>query len=336
MKQRLQRFGLIRVALIAGVIGLLLLLGIFYLPFRPYKTAAVRVGVSPVQNAENVLAYWTPSRMKDAESVEADATGRPPEPILTPGGDVYGYAPMPTPYAKDVRSRVVGMLFFYRQSDETPINAHCSASIINSESKSLIVTAAHCVMNAAKLPLTWDTQIMFVPSYNGAAEGAEKAPFGFWPIQQVFLPQEVADFPWNFLGPGSLDIAIARVYPRNNQALQDAVGASFIPHFLSDDDTFDWVTLVGYPGTVESGHGDGRQYFCYSRGGKSGPTGDKLSMPSCEPLGGNSGGPILLERVVGKDPEIIGTLQASDGHNRMRESVFIPLYNAAEHGTPVH
>ncbi|WP_277961582.1 hypothetical protein [Pseudomonas sp. RIT-To-2] len=329
MKPIFHRSVLFRVVAIVLLVGLLMV-GIIYSPFRPFQSLAPRVGISPEQDAVEVLAYWTPARMKNAEKVEASYSGRPEEPILTPGGDVYGYTALPAPYAADVKSRWVGMLFFHRPSGAQPLDAHCSASIIDSESKSLIVTGAHCVMNAPKFPLTWDTQLMFVPAYNGAAEGAEQAPFGYWPIQRAFLPQEVADNPYSFWGAGSLDLAVARIYPQNNKALQEVVGGGFIPRFLTDDDTFNWVTLLGYPGPVQSGHGDGRQYMCYSRGGKSGLEGDKLSMPSCEPLGGNSGGPILLETAVGKDPEIIGTLTAPDGHNRLNKSVFTPLYNAAE------
>lgn len=287
----------------------------------------------PVQDATEVMSYWTPDRMKAAEYVDAAYNYKPQEPVITPGGDTYGFAPLPTPYQDKVSSRVTGMLFFHRATDG--MDAHCSASIITSQSKSLVITGAHCVMTPLFTPekLSWYNQLMFVPAYNGAAQGDEKAPFGYWPVKQIFIPQKVFDSPWSFMGEGSVDMALGTVFPQHGRLLEEAAGKGLSPHFLQDSETFDWVTSYGYPGPSESGHGDGRQYRCDSRAGTGGASDlseDKLTMPSCAPLGGSSGGPILLERVVGEDPKLIGTVTAPNGNNRLKESVFSPLYNAAD------
>jgi V8-like Glu-specific endopeptidase len=113
----------------------------------------VSTATSPATQAA-ALAYWTPARMKDA----------------TPLG--------PSTPAVTARSfsglRSVGALFF-----TTGNKAHfCTASIINSKSRNIILTAAHCVYHNGGFV----ENIAFVPEYH-----AGKRPYGTYAVESTFI-----------------------------------------------------------------------------------------------------------------------------------------------------
>jgi hypothetical protein len=159
-------------------------------------------GEAAHQNA--LAAYWTASRMKAAisdsqlPSVKAAAAARPaslqPKEAMKPLGApqrVAGQAPKTTPKAIAGIStqaynpaypighpvaRTNGKVFF----TSFGINYVCSGAIVNSEGKSSVWTAGHCVSDGG----AWNYNWVFVPNYNSYS--TVPAPYGYWSAAQLW------------------------------------------------------------------------------------------------------------------------------------------------------
>ena len=88
----------------------------------------------------------------------------------------------------------VGALFF-----TTGTQAHfCSASVVNSFTLNVILTAAHCVYGSS-----FATNIEFVPRYHSGQQ-----PFGAWPVQTITVARG-----WQRSHDQDLDFAFLTVAP---------------------------------------------------------------------------------------------------------------------------
>ncbi len=147
--------------------------------------------------AKALEAYWTPARMRAAKSMDRSATitrsGKAPKQqsrqrMFHPEGASGSVGPAVTksapkaaarpntkqaqayypnlPYNHPV-ARTNGKVFFTRGG----VNYVCSASIVNSEGKSLVWTAGHCLADYK----VWSTNVSFVPSYSN-----NWRPYGTW------------------------------------------------------------------------------------------------------------------------------------------------------------
>lgn len=152
--------------------------------------------------AKAVSAYWTPTRMKAAISLDKQVVpGKAPvaRKTIAPKGAavaIRGAAPTvaPTSNARTMRpmysfpnlpyyaptARTVGKVFFSRTYGGQTWNYVCSGAVVNSEGKSTVWTAGHCVYDYADgdtmtKPRVWDTNFVFVPSYSNGS-----APYGYW------------------------------------------------------------------------------------------------------------------------------------------------------------
>jgi Trypsin len=108
-------------------------------------------------------AFWTPARMAAAS----------PE----PGDTVAGPAITPPPGIPTARSfggvPTVGALFF-----TTGSAAHfCTASVVDSKTQNLVLTAAHCVYSSAPA-----TNLEFVPGYHNG-----RRPHGSWVVKTIVV-----------------------------------------------------------------------------------------------------------------------------------------------------
>jgi hypothetical protein len=82
----------------------------------------------------------------------------------------YSYAGLPY-YAPAARTN--GKVFFTQGG----LNYVCSAAIVNSEGKSLLWTAGHCLVDNK----VWDSNFVFVPSYSNGW-----APYGYWYSRYIY------------------------------------------------------------------------------------------------------------------------------------------------------
>ncbi|MCX4749131.1 trypsin-like peptidase domain-containing protein [Kitasatospora sp. NBC_01287] len=107
----------------------------------------------------------------------------------------------------------------------------CTASVVDSPGRDLLVTAAHCVTDADGAPLTG---LAFAPGYRDGA-----APLGSWPVDRVVVDQH-----WSTGSDPEYDVAFLVTEPVAGKRIEDAVGGN--P--LGVNRGFGLpVTVTGYP-----------------------------------------------------------------------------------------
>jgi V8-like Glu-specific endopeptidase len=188
-----------------------------------------RGGAGP-NDVARALAYWTPERMRAAQPLDG------PTPIEDLASASFAPVPEPSvpPFAANGR-------LFVRQGTE---QGFCSATAINSPTRQLVLTAAHC-LNSGPRGLrgrtTWSRTVVFVPAYTDGL-----APFGAFVAHRndVHVAKQ-----WTKLGNPNFDIGAARVQPNAEGAnVADAVGGGVtIAVDLARKQRFQ---TFGYPGKV--------------------------------------------------------------------------------------
>ncbi|MEV5510221.1 trypsin-like serine peptidase [Streptomyces orinoci] len=167
----------------------------------------------------------------------------PARPVAPPGKDkARKAAPKGTgaaasrPTAEHILgAKSVGVLFTYKQDPTTgEMRAHsCSASVVQSPSRNVILTAAHCTGGKS----------VFVPWYRTGAS-LDKQEYGFYRVDKWFVDPRY-DKPNTKDKTSDLDFAFARLAKSSNgRNVQDVVGANSLartPKYNND------VTMVGYP-----------------------------------------------------------------------------------------
>ncbi len=161
------------------------------------EVARMVKGAGPAAEQKALASYWSPARMKAAKSdsllpSQKAAAGRSARPqSLAASAKPQGLAartapsaPLKAPKAAAPNAalpmaynpgypvgspvaRTSGKVFF----TSFGLNYVCSATVVNSEGKSEVWTAGHCVSDGK----AWNTNWVFVPNYvNGWA------PYGYW------------------------------------------------------------------------------------------------------------------------------------------------------------
>ncbi|MCW2944597.1 MAG: hypothetical protein JWR24_1314 [Actinoallomurus sp.] len=164
-------------------------------------------------------AYWTPARMAFATPLD----------IRDQGIGAEAGPPAEIPQAKgSTGSKVVGALFF----NDGVGNHYCTASVIRTAKKNLLLTAAHCLYN----PNThqWNSHLVFVPKYSQG-----NRPYGTWPVWLM-----VADKRWIDHGDPDLDFGFAAVQVMGGRRIADVVGSN---QLLINDGYTNNVLVIGYP-----------------------------------------------------------------------------------------
>lgn len=315
--------------------------------------AAVAAGeseVTPIQaDPDGVKRFWTADAVKAVEKLETGSSFPfpPSGGFYCPGvgtcppgdshpGDLFGYLPAPSPYATNPVTRVVGMLVYL---DDKNVPHHCSASVLASQSRDLLVTAAHCVMTQyPEGPQEVFTKVVFVPAYDGALDETRRAPFGKWAVKRSYASTRPARLA---------DVAVLRLYPNMDEAgqpvhIEDAVGGALRARTSVVGDPLPDLQVYGYPGNdcnmragvdcespdVPPIHRAGRQSVC--------PTAARVTtvgvvVDHCMVQFGNSGGPLV---VVHAGPsavpgDVLGVV-SSIAQAHLDRSVICPLMHAAD------
>lgn len=176
--------------------------------------------------SEAAARFWTPERMADS----MPASSRQPDPAARAGA--LGALPTDSTAAHFAGVPTVGMLF----SVDGDMTAHfCSASVVDSPGRDLILTAAHCELGS---------DIGFVPEYRS---GAAHQPYGIWAVSQVFTdPRWTPDDD----SASDYDFAFARVRPGpNGKRIEDVTGANRLARTPGYQNR---VTVIGYPHTADN------------------------------------------------------------------------------------
>jgi V8-like Glu-specific endopeptidase len=184
---------------------------------------------------------------------------------------------VPSPRLAIGQSAAVGALF--TTSGGQLASHFCSASVVNSPSGDLVLTAAHCVSAHQVSP------IVFVPAY---ADG--QAPFGIWTVTKVIVDQN-----WQSAQDPDDDFAFLVVRRAGTSAtLQSLTGAEAVGIDQPSDQP---VTVVAYPDGVNTPISCDNETLAYS------PT--QLEFACNGYTDGTSGGPFLIDVIGSNDPGMV-------------------------------
>lgn len=144
----------------------------------------------------------------------------------------------------------------------------CTASVVHSQGRDLIVTAAHCLDGSAG-------DVVFVPGYRDG-----RSPYGVWKVERRFLPGGWAEGQSG--GGEDSDVGFAVVGERGGKAVEDVVGGGY--RFVTRTGTgATAVTVTGYPGSREV------PISCTNRPTSHSRTQQRIECPGFS--GGTSGSP---------------------------------------------
>ncbi len=145
----------------------------------------------------------------------------------------------------------------------------CTASVVASPGKDLVITAAHCL--AGYQP----GQVEFVPDYHRGRQ-----PFGAWPVTEIFV-----DGAWLSSGNPDDDVAFLVVHqPGDAGQVQDLTGGEAL---ATGWKAAQLAQVIGYP------DGRHRPITCISRTRRFG--GHQMEFDCGGYTNGTSGGPFLVK-----------------------------------------
>lgn len=174
------------------------------------------------------------------------------------------------------RGARVGALF----SGDLEGGHFCTASVVRSGGRDLILTAAHCLSGGG------DTDVVFAPGYRDG-----RAPYGLWRITRTFVPGA-----WSDRADEDSDFAFAVVASKGGRDLEDAVGANaFAPGRETGASP---VVVTGYPNVLDV------PLTCVNRPTAQSRTQQRIECPDF--TDGTSGSPW-----VDAEGEVVGVLGGS-------------------------
>jgi hypothetical protein len=250
-------------------------------------------GVAAQQRA--LAQYWSAARMRQAlpdsqlpsvKQATANVQQRLAKSATRPGGPPGKIAPstprsavttpkaVPQSYYPNYPighpvARTYGKVFFTAKPDQNPaVNYVCSGTVVNTEGRSTVWTAGHCVSDGG----SWNYNWVFVPNYvNGSA------PYGKW--NSCRLSTTTAWFNNN--NDFANDLGGATMCRLNGSRIQDVLGGqgfawnqsvSYAAYSFGypQASPFNGAYLVGCYGTTFDNGGSTIGLYCDMTGGSSG------------------------------------------------------------------
>ncbi|MBC9728113.1 serine protease [Streptomyces sp. TRM68367] len=182
--------------------------------------------------------------------------------------------------AVSAQSVRVGALFEAARAPSRLAGGHfCTASVVHSPHRNLILTAAHCLDDSGSL--------VFVPGYRDG-----RAPYGVWPVRRRFLPDG-----WAKGQHEDSDVAFAIVGTHHGRGVEDVVGGNRFVSGVATGAT--GVTVTGYPSSRET------PIVCTNKPTARSATQQRIACPGFS--GGTSGSPW-----VNGDGQVVGVLGGHD------------------------
>ncbi|WP_406437492.1 trypsin-like peptidase domain-containing protein [Streptomyces sp. NBC_00631] len=172
----------------------------------------------------------------------------------------------------------VGALFGADKAGSLSGNHFCTASVVHSPQRDLIITAAHCIDGEGDA-----TGLVFVPGYRDG-----QAPYGVWKVGKRYLPDG-----WSHGQDEDSDIAFAVVDELGGKRVEDVTGSNRFAAGVATGATA--VTVTGYPDSREV------PVSCTNKPVAHSATQQRIDCP--EFTGGTSGSPW-----VNGDHEVVGVL----------------------------
>jgi V8-like Glu-specific endopeptidase len=113
----------------------------------------------------------------------------------------------------------------------------CTASVVASPGRDLLITAAHCI-NSGKGG-SYRQGIVFIPDYRDG-----QAPFGIWTVKRLLVAPQ-----WISGSDPSLDVGFVTLEPHDGQNIEDVLGANQLG---TDSGYQDLVRVTGYPASADA------------------------------------------------------------------------------------
>jgi hypothetical protein len=274
----------------------LFLLGVLSTPAQATPPAQAKaVG----QSRDEVVAYWTAERMREAKPVARARGGSRGQKTAYPF----------TRYEPTTYNPAHGKVFF----TDSGVNYVCSGTALTSGNESVVWTAGHCVNEG---PGKYFTNWAFVPAYRDGVR-----PYGTWAARTLLTTSG-----WGSGGDFSFDEGAAVVSTNAaGQTLTDTVGSRGIAFNQAPDQRY---LAHGYP--AASPFTGGRMFICDANLGLRDTSANPPTLGiGCDMTGGSSGG----GWVVGNNVLSV----TSYGYGNLRNVLFGPylgsvaqqLYNSA-------
>ncbi|WP_298131782.1 hypothetical protein [Micropruina sp.] len=242
-------------------------------------------GTGVEAQAKALADYWTPARMKAAKSLERTANRSDSARQRTQQSALQGTAGSVAPSrtskvsakiapqysqpnlpSNTPAARTNGKVFFSHDGG----NYVCSAAVVNSEGKSLIWTAGHCLGEDG----VWSSNVVFVPAYSNGT-----APYGVWYAKNIATTSR-----WFNNHDWAYDVGAVTLHANFGYRIADYLGAQGIK-WGEKTKTFT-AAAFGYPADDPF---DGETL--YRADGKTTDKGDGTLFMTSGLTGGSSGGP---------------------------------------------
>lgn len=222
-------------------------------------SASMRISAA---DAGDTSRYWTANRMAKATPVDRPNGGAPGRSLSAQSiVQSKAFAGVPT----------IGALFFNNgQGDH-----FCTASVVQSSSQRLLITAAHCLHGGKGKQ--YATKVAFVPKYDRG-----KRPYGTWTAKMLLVDQR-----WITSTDPDLDFGFIALNDRSGKTIQKAVGYNRLAINQGVGKT---VNVAGYPKIAF----DPRDRPIYCRTKTAQQSKFQIRMDCTGFYGGTSGSPWLL------------------------------------------
>ncbi|MFD6307979.1 trypsin-like serine peptidase, partial [Streptomyces sp. NPDC060223] len=196
-------------------------------------------------------------------------------------------------------STTAGKVFFQNATGGTYT---CSATVANSDNKSVVLTAGHCVVNAStgEVYKNW----VFIPGY---ANGTR--PYGTFTARSLLFDSDYV----SSAGNANWDFAFAVLGTVNSRTLVDTVGAQGIAFNSANGQH---VHSFGYGGSSAEGSGERLNHCEGDEFIDAGRVGSTMWGIDCVQTGGSSGGGFLSSFDTSNGSGyLIGNISVSSGSN---------------------
>jgi V8-like Glu-specific endopeptidase len=176
------------------------------------SATSLRLGTPPTA----VRSYWNPARIAGATALGHKAQGLLGAPAGYPAGMPFHGNP------------ALGALLLHDRTGDH----YCTASVIDSPKRNLLITAAHCIHGGQNGG--YFSQVAFMPGYD-----AKNLPYGLWTAKLL-----VVAWGWTHNSDPDLDFGFIAVDPLNGHQIADVVGHDTLAR---DQGFVNRVFVGGYP-----------------------------------------------------------------------------------------
>jgi hypothetical protein len=278
------------------------------------------------QDPARVRDYWTPERMRQAEPLEEPLGGAAAKSNAATTSSAGPDQEVPEGVETTYPYRIHGRLFLHIEGDD----ASCSATVVTSFSRNLILTAGHCVVDPTTNGPTWASNLLFVPAYRNGAH-----PFGVYPGSSSGAPAI-----WAFEGGIAFDVGVIGLAPGPGGPIQDVLGSRGIA-FNRAPKSYRGKTfqLFGYPASPPGIYDGERPILCDSGfRGLEAFSGSLVASPCHQQEGASGGGWVISGGVVNSLTSHSGCFNPSAACDLVSGtylgSAALKLWSAASGGLP--